>query len=156
MNDELKAAVTVAEMARMCGLSRSRLYQLIGKAFPEPSRDESGRPYFDEDQQRTILEVRRRNCGIDGKPILFYAPRNSITGPSTKRRSKPRPRPTSQQAEIVEYVRDMGEKTATDSQVERAIAEEFPDGIDGIELETIITKVFMSIRRQDSTNKPSE
>ena len=30
MNVETKAAVTVAEMARMCGLSRARFYQLIG------------------------------------------------------------------------------------------------------------------------------
>lgn len=154
MNDEMKAAVTVAEMARMCGLSRSRMYQLIGKAFPEPSRDESGRPYFNEDQQRTILEVRRRNCGIDGKPILFYAPRNSISGPTTKRRSKPKP--SSQHAEIVEYIREMGATTATASQVERAIALKFPDGIDGIGLEKIITEVFTSICRQDSPNKPTK
>ena len=51
MTDELRAAVTVAEMARMLRLSRSRLYQLIGTAFPEPSRDDRGRPYYDAEQQ---------------------------------------------------------------------------------------------------------
>jgi site-specific recombinase XerD len=61
MNVELKAAVTVAEMARMLGMSRSRFYQLIGKAFPQPSRDEGGRPFFDEEGQKVCLEVRRRN-----------------------------------------------------------------------------------------------
>ena len=30
---QTKAAVSVAEMARMCGLSRSRFYALIGTAF---------------------------------------------------------------------------------------------------------------------------
>ena len=47
-----------------------------GHAFPEPSRDdETGRPFYDEEQQVVCLEVRRRNCGVDGKPILFYARR---------------------------------------------------------------------------------
>ncbi len=36
MTDQFKHAVTIAEMARMVGLSRSRFYQLIGKAMPEP------------------------------------------------------------------------------------------------------------------------
>src|SRR5271170_6487813 len=100
MNDQFKHAVTIAEMARMVGLSRSRFYQLIGKAMPEPSRDEAGRPYYSEEQQRTILEVRRRNCGIDGKPILFYAPRNSVPVSSPKRPAKKQS--NDQHAEIVE------------------------------------------------------
>src|SRR3954452_20763250 len=77
---ETKAAVTVAEMARMCGLSRSRFYQLIGTAFPEPERyPETGRPVYTEAQQEVCLEVRRRNLGIAGNPVLFYARRLSST-----------------------------------------------------------------------------
>ena len=34
-----KSAVSVAEMARMVGLSRSRFYQLVGTAFPHPLYD---------------------------------------------------------------------------------------------------------------------
>ena len=155
MNDQLKAAVTIAEMARMCGLSRSRMYQLIGKAFPEPSRDESGRPYFDEEQQRTILEVRRRNCGIDGKPILFYAPRNSISGPTPKRRSKPKPT-TDKHADILEGVRALGLTAATAAQVDQAIKESFPSGTDGVDQGEIIRAVFLSLKRQDTATKPTK
>src|SRR5229473_3348188 len=73
---QTKAAVTVAEMARMCGLSRSRFYQLIGTAFPEPERQpETGRPIYTEELQQVCLEVWRRNCGIDGKIVLFSARR---------------------------------------------------------------------------------
>ena len=72
-----KAAVTVAEMARMVGLSRARFYQLLGTTFPWPVYDVSTRrPIYVEEQQSICLEVRRRNCGIDGKPVLFYARRN--------------------------------------------------------------------------------
>ena len=86
MSVETKAAVTVAEMARMVGLSRARFYQLMGTAFPSPVYDvATRRPHFDEDQQKDCLEVRRRNCGIDGKPILFYCRRAPI---NSKRPSK--------------------------------------------------------------------
>lgn len=155
MNEQLKAAVTVAEMARMAGLSRSRMYQLIGKAFPEPSRDESGRPYFDEEQQRTVLEVRRRNCGIDGKPILFYAPRNSITAPTLKRRSKPKPASSGHHAEILDGVRALGLTTTTAAQVDHAVNESFPNGTEGVDPGEIIRAVFLCIKRQNTADKPT-
>src|ERR1700680_4502144 len=87
---ETKAAVTVAEMARMCGLSRSRFYQLIGTAFPRPERQPgTGRPIYTEELQQVCLEVRRRNCGIDGKPVLFYA-RRLGTAPARPKPLKPK------------------------------------------------------------------
>ena len=53
---ETKFVVTVAEMARMVGLSRSRFYQLIGTAFPQPERQEgTGRPIYTEEQQAGLL-----------------------------------------------------------------------------------------------------
>src|SRR5258708_4026225 len=90
---ETKAAVSVAEMARMVGLSRSRFYQLIGTAFPQPRRHpQTGRPIYTEELQQVCLEVRRRNCGIDGKPILFYA-RRLVSAPSKPRAPKPKLEP---------------------------------------------------------------
>ena len=154
MNDDLKAAVTVAEMARMVGMSRSRLYQLIGKAFPEPSRDENGRPYFDEVQQQTIFDVRRRNCGIDGKPILFYAPRNSIPPPISKCRPVSKPLPNSQHAGIHDGVEGLMRAQVCATQVDQAIKKLFPDGTDGVDPGEVIRAVFLSINGQNSVNKP--
>src|SRR5437588_11490898 len=96
--NETKAAVTVAEMARMVGLSRSRFYQLIGTAFPEPERQPgTGRPIYTEELQRVCLEVRRRNCGIDGKPVLFYARR---LGTAPSRPKLPKPKPEAKQGDV--------------------------------------------------------
>ena len=148
MSDELRAAVTVAEMARMLNLSRSRLYQLIGTAFPEPRRNVLGRPYYDAEQQAVCLEVRRRNCGVDGKPILFYAPRGSVPvsvpkkGPKTKQAKPP--------AEILDGVRALGLTMATAAQVDAAVAQLFPDGVEGVEPGEVIRQVFLSLKRQDS------
>ena len=90
---ETKSVVSVAGMARMLGLSRARFYQLIGTAFPQPERHpKPERPVYTEELQQVCLEVRRRNCGIDGKPILFYS-RRLGTAPIRPERGTPRSRP---------------------------------------------------------------
>jgi hypothetical protein len=147
MNEESKAAVTVAQMARMCSLSRSRFYQLIGSAFPEPSRDDRGRPFYDAEQQAICLEVRRRNYGIDGRPILFYAPRHC--SPVAKRKPKPKTNSTSRYPEIVDGVRALGLTTVTAAEVEAVVKRLFPSGTDGVDPGEVIRSVFLSIKRRD-------
>jgi transposase len=75
-----KSAVSVTEMARMVGLSRARFYQLVRRGtFPSADQDAvTGRPCYFEEKQRQVLEVRRRNCGVDGTPILFYSRRRDL------------------------------------------------------------------------------
>ncbi len=55
-NVQTKAAVTVAEMARMVGLSRARFYQLQDAGiFPLPLYDVSTRrPFYDEEAQKSL------------------------------------------------------------------------------------------------------
>lgn len=153
MSEQFKHAVTVAEMARMIGLSRSRFYQLIGTAFPPPCRDEAGKPFYNEEQQRTILEVRRRNCGIDGKPVLFYAPRHSMTPPAPRRPAKSK-QGTGENGEIVEGVKALG-MTITAAQVDAAIKELFPSGTKEVDPGEIIRQVFLYQRRKNSPDNPS-
>ncbi len=85
-----KEIVTVTEMARMCRLSRARFYQLIGEGiFPTPSRNEqSGRPFFDRQQQEQCLLVRRTNRGANGKTVVFYGcrPQPAPKLPSRRKR----------------------------------------------------------------------
>jgi hypothetical protein len=72
-----KEVVSVAEMAAMVELSRSRFYDLIDEGiFPPPMRDEAtGRPFYSRELQEQCLDVRHRNCGVNGKPVMFYAKR---------------------------------------------------------------------------------
>jgi len=145
MSVQTKAAVTVAEMSRMLGMSRARFYQLLGNTFPEPSRDERGRPFYNESQQELCLEVRRRNCGVDGKPILFYAPRTNFT----PTRSRPKTKASDDYSAIVEGVSALG-MSVTSTQVDQQIKELFPDGISNRDEGSIIREVFLSISRQQS------
>jgi len=88
MNETTKTVVSISEMARMLGLSRARFYQLIGTTFPFPVYYiATHRPFYDEEGQRVCLDVRRRNCGIDGRPLMFYARRSVTTATTAKRRT---------------------------------------------------------------------
>src|SRR5664279_504554 len=107
MTEPTKVAVTVAEMARMCGLGRSRFYQLIGTAFPHPLYSVSTRrPFYDELMQKVCLEVRRRNCGIDGKPILFYS--KPINRAPVIKKTTSRTVPVTADTELLEGLKALG------------------------------------------------
>src|SRR5262249_38873174 len=128
MEVQTKTVVTVAEMARMVGLSRARFYQLIGSAFPWPIYDVSTkRPYYLEEMQRICLEVRRRNCGIDGKPILFYARRFGAT-PARPARSNM----TSKHADLVEGLKSLGLTSVNGQQIDSALKVLYPGGTNGV------------------------
>src|SRR5262245_10094898 len=151
--NETKAVVTVAEMARMVGLSRSRFYQLIGTAFPEPERQPgTGRPVYTEQLQQVCLEVRRRNCGIDGKPILFYA-RRLGAAPVRARAPKPKLETKGKDvAALIEGLNALGLTTATAAQVQRVTEELYPQGTAGIDQGEVLRAVFLHLKRQNSAD----
>ena len=149
-NSATKTAVSVTEMAAMMGLSRARLYQLIRKGkLPTPDIEEgSKRPYYNEDKQRQCLDVRRRNCGIDGKPIMFYARRRDV-GVCRKKvdRTKPAANP---HADLIDQLGVMG-ITVTAAQVDAVVKELFPNGTTSVPQEEVFRAVFLRIRSQHSS-----
>jgi hypothetical protein len=145
---ETKAIVSVAEMARMVGLSRARFYQLQGTAFPFPVYDiATRRPVYTEEQQRICLEVRRRNCGIDGKPILFYSGRLAPSAKKTKVHFEPKGKDV---ASLVDGLNALGLATATAAQVEKLTKELFPGGTAGLDQGEVLRTVFLHLKRRNS------
>lgn len=150
MNQPSKVAVSISEMARMVFLSRQRFHQLKGTTFPEPKRDpETNRPYYDEELQQICLDVRRRNCGIDGKPVLFYSPRHPLgQQPNPVRKPKAKPKQSNHYADLISGLDALG-LSATAAQVEVAVKQVFPDGIQKLESGEVIRAVFLHIKRQE-------
>lgn len=145
-----KSAVSVTEMARMVGLSRARFYQLVKKGtFPKADQESlSNRPCYLEEKQRQILDARRRNCGVDGKPILFYSRRIDV---GQKRTTKPvRQQKTNQFTDLLDGLAALNVTTNV-TQVEPLVKELFPQGTQTIEPGEVIRAVFLRIRRQDSS-----
>lgn len=150
-----KSAVSVTEMARMVGLSRARFYQLVRKGtFPNASQDPlSSRPCYLEDQQRLILDARRRNCGVDGKPILFYSRRSDAGQKKTAIRqpSKGAKAVAEKYTDLIDGLATLNVTTSA-AQIEPILKELFPQGTEGVDPGVIIRTVFLRIRRQDSSD----
>jgi hypothetical protein len=155
MTEQIKAIVTVSDMARMCGLSRARFYQLQKTGiFPMPLYDVSTRrPIYDEDMQKICLEVRRRNCGANGKPILFYARRVPLTPVFQKPRKTTALKPkTDQHPELVEALQALGLTGLTASQVGVVVKEVYPQGSAGVDHAEVVRAVFLHFRRKNSAD----
>lgn len=154
MNDSipLKMAVTVAEMARMVGLSRARFYQLMKQGvFPPPKMNQSkNRPFYDEELQKVCLEVRRKNYGVNGQVVLFYARRQEIAPNKGKaKQAVPKKQP---HAELIESLKALGlTVTATDTQT--AMKELFPGGLVNSDHGEIVRTVFLHLKRRNSAEK---
>jgi hypothetical protein len=145
---EAKAGVSVSEMARAVGLSRQRFHQLVrAGVFPEPLRDEAtGRPYYDEPGQRQCVEVRRRNCGVNGKVVLFYARRQTPVAPGP-RQAPPRQAADETHAAVLDGVRALGLSQATAALVAAAVRESYPAGAAGVPVGEVVKAVFLRLRR---------
>jgi hypothetical protein len=149
MSDETKAVVTVSEMARMVGLSRARFYQLMKAGiFPAPAY-QGGRPVYTEEQQQVCLEVRRKNRGINGEPVLFYARRRGIESAKRKKRADPPPAKNKDIAALLDGLNALGLTTATAAQVLKVTEELFPQGTNGMDQAAILKAVFLHVKRQN-------
>ncbi|MGO8751856.1 MAG: helix-turn-helix transcriptional regulator [Thermoguttaceae bacterium] len=150
---QLKTVVTVSEMAKMVGLSRARFYQLVQVGvFPPPVYSLSNRrPIYVEELQEICLEVRRRNCGINGQPTLFYAKSNHPIRQS-KPTSKAKRQPTikGRYEDVLDGLRALGLAAVSADQVEAAVKVIFPGGLDGVDRGQVIRAVFLRIKRQDT------
>lgn len=147
-----KTIATVRDVCRMVGLSPARFYQLMrAGVFPLPVYDlKTRRPHFTQEQQEICLEVRRRNCGINGKPVLFYARRVDLGAPTRRSRASSSTQQERPHAELVEALKSLGLTSATPVSVDAAIKELFPNGPSGLAQGEMIRAVFLHLRRQSS------
>lgn len=159
-----KDFASVKEMAAMLQMSRSRLHMLIrdGVFLPPVYDLSSKRPYFPRELIETNLDARRRNCGVNGRPVCFYSPRaaslivprRSSSRSTTASRGSTTPR---RHAALAEGLAALGVE-ATDSQIEIALAAAFPNDRGASADEGLrLRECFRSLRQrpipsQDSTH----
>lgn len=149
-----KSVVSVTEMARMVGLSRARFYQLVKRGtFPPADQDQvSQRPCYCEEKQRLILEARRRNCGVDGNTILFYARRRDCG--HNKAPARPtKPKATNTVIADLVGLLEQVKVYATTVQVEELMKAMYPGGIEGIDRGGVVKALSDCLRRQNSGDK---
>jgi hypothetical protein len=168
--EPLKVIESVTRMARMCGLSRARFYQLTKEGiFPPPSRNQkTGRPYYDREGQEECLTVRRTNRGTNGRAILFYAQRcgQHVSPPKPPSRngkkstlidsSSSRHRDS---ATVITGLRhglqQLGITDVNDRRIREALNHAYPDGHQKVESAELLRSVFDEIQCRDTEDKLS-
>ncbi len=155
-NPPLREYVSFSSLAEdILGLSRARLYELVERgAMPQPCYDlRTKRPVFTRQQQEQALAVLRLGVGIDGQPIIFYrrnrhaaesAPTNV---PTRSRRRASAHRESSLYAELVSSLQSLGVGQADERSVAAAVAECFPNGLDGQQDSDVLRVLFRHLRR---------
>ena len=122
----------------------------MGCTFPWPLYDiATKRPFYTEELQHVCFEVRRRNCGIDGKPVLFYAKGHRKQQQKPRQKTK-RPAQKKEFGGIIDGLTALGLSSVSNDQVATAIKELFPSGIDGNDQAELLRAVFLHLKRQDS------
>lgn len=147
----------------MVGLSRTRFRQLVASGvFPLPKRNaETSRPFYDVEGQQTCMSVRSKNCGINGRPVLFYSRRptatpivprrrSSVVGTSSARKNKTRPTPKPKTSGLIEGLRQLGLDDLSDQKVADGVHACFPQGIGSKPQEEILLAVFRHFAGQNS------
>jgi len=144
-----RAAISIKEMAAQCALSRQRFMQLVkAEVFPVPLYDvASRRPFYSEEMQVQCLEVRKRNLGINGKVVMFYARRPGVT-PATPKTKKAEAKAA--YPDILDGLKALGLTTATSAQVAEAVGQLFPEGTAATDPAEVIRAVFVHLHRKDS------
>ena len=154
----MRAFVSLSELAEdvLC-LSRARLYELIQRgAMPQPIYCiRTRRPMFGAELQRQALAVRQTGVGIDGSAVIFYRRDTLTTGtapPSTPVRARRRTSaPTPNRfVDLVSSLQSLGVSHADQSSVSAAVAECFPNGIEGQQEADVLRAVFRHLRRRES------
>ena len=161
----LKEIVSVTEMSRMVRLSRARMYQLVSQGiFPTPSRNEqTGRPFFDRDQQEQCLLIRRTNQGANGKAVIFYGcrPPEVLRLPSKRKllpiskSAKDEVRQNPVVTELRHGLAQLGMTNLRDVDVRRALSQAYPDGHRNVESTELLRSVFGELQRRDSADNLS-
>ena len=150
-NEKTKAAVTVAEMARMLNLSRQRLHQLIGTAFPYPGlRHKNSATFLHRGTPKGLprsaaSELRRR---WEGNTFLCPAWRRSSSPIKETKKAKP----NLAHVAILDAVKSLGLVSATADQVGSAIKILFPRGVESVDQAEVIRGVFVHLQRQNRSD----
>ena len=127
--------------------------------MPEPSRNpETLRPYYSREQQEQCLLVRKTNCGINGKPTLFYAQRAAITNrisaprrPVTARRSQPAVTMDPVVLELQHGLEQLGMAEVAESKIRAVLSEVYPDGHADVASPQLLMTVFRRLRERPNT-----
>ena len=153
-NPDIPDILSITQMAKLLNLSRSRFYTLMSEDIflPPIYSPENKRPYFTAEIARKNLQVKKNNVGVNGKICLFYSSRNDSSLPVHKKKLGKNNLQNNLTQTLREGLCALGLNNISYDQIESALKTSFPQGVAGIEEGEILRQVFLSIKRQNSTD----
>lgn len=147
MNEKpIKAVVSVAEMCRLLGMSRSQFqHHVKNGTFHEPLRLESNnRPYFTASMVEDNLQARATSVGVNGEYVLFYdrKPKDDTSSTNPPKRDH---------TALLDGLKALGLTSVTASQIEAALAACFPTGTANEDENVLLRAVFRHLKRSGSS-----
>lgn len=155
-NVVFRGVMSVSQLAdEVLGMSRAHVYELIQRgALPMPCYDtRSRRPFYTEEQQRQIFEIRQSGIGSNGAPVVFYRRKQNATPMVTTPSRQPRSRRVvapGQYAALTEQLKSLGVPSADELSVGNAVRICFPNGVQGVPEQDILRSVFRHLRSQNA------
>ena len=134
----LKAAVSVSEVCRQLGMSRSQFYLHVSRGtFHSPLRLPSNqRPYFTASMVEDIVKARETGVGVNGEYVLFYERQTAVKSETKHDRSS-----------LIEGLKNLGLVGVTSAQVDAAMSFCFPDGNHSHDESNVLRTVFRHLKR---------
>ena len=155
---EIPPYINVSTMAKLLGLSRSRLYQLTdqGVLLKPVYLLANQRPVYTREMAVCNLGVKQSNVGINGEIVMFYSARISTKTSAKKMITKPveNTTPTSKHTDLIEALEALGLENITANQIDSAILKCFPEGTENISEDEILREVFRHLKCQNPEHKP--
>jgi hypothetical protein len=100
--------------------------------------------------QQQCLEVRRRNCGVNGQVVLFYT-RRFPGAPAKPKAPKPKLELKGKDVSaLVDGLNSLGLTTATAAQMQRITEELYPQGTARIDQGEVLRAVFLHLKGKNS------
>lgn len=146
--------LSCAAVARRLGLSRQRFWQLRKEGvFPQPQvNEETGRPFYSDEQLELCIDLRKRNMGLNGKVVLFYSVRSTVALPTpTVKKKRKNKVSMSQHQPVIDSLKTLGIASVTDAQIDSAIAELFPNGNENADQGELVRAIFLYLQRKNSS-----
>jgi predicted DNA-binding transcriptional regulator AlpA len=137
----LKAAVSVSEVCRQLGMSRSQFYLHVSRGtFHAPLRLPSNqRPYFTASMLEDIVKARETGVGVNGEYVLFYDRQAALKSETKQDHST-----------LIEGLKNLGLVGVTSQQIEAALSFCFPKGSHGHGESDVLRTVFRHLKRSGS------
>jgi len=143
----LRAAISVAQMCKLLGMSRSQFNSHVhrGTFHPPLYLVKNKRPFYIASMAEENLTARQTGIGVNGQYVLFYE-RHVPSQPKPRQGDRAKPGHT----KLLASLRSLGLETVSPEQVQVALSACFPSGTSGHDEAEVLRVVFRHLKRAEA------